>query len=221
MSYDDTSLYGDMMCLEYIEPSIMNPPSPFGFFLYHVVGGTFDSMDTLCSDFRNDSSVLTCRDELVNWYGRNLGIPNPYINNTRYLTLEEYRVYIYLKRCRLLTVEDLQVCFNNCMGLDDYEVRIVKEEVDVLSTVDHLNYESNGDWTVSNLQAQETDETGDIITDYATDEDYNKLRGRKGHSYNLQVIIEIPSQDWDSDFLNLLMTFISVKGNVIIKEYNL
>lgn len=221
MSYDDTSLHGDLMCLEYDEQNNpMNPPSPFGFFLYHIVGRTFDSIDDLCTEFMNDSSILTCKDSMINWYGRCCGIPNPYFND-RYLTPEEYRVYIYLKNCQLLTIKDLQVCFNNCMGVDDYEVRVIESEVGILSTVDHLSYESNSEDVVSNIQANNSDDGKDKITNHSVDGDVNKLRGRTGHSYGLQVFVEVPQQGWSEDFLTFIRSFISVKGNVIVKEYSL
>lgn len=221
MAYDDTSFYGDLFCMNYDgENNPIHPPSPFGFFLYHIIGHTFDSMDDIVTDFMNNSNILYCDEKLINYYGRQYNIPNPFFNN-RFLTPEEYRIYIYLKKCRLLTIEDLQVCFNNCMSFDEYEVKVTKVEPDILEVIDHLNYESNDDWTISNILANTEDDGADKITNHAEDENYDKLKGKFGHNYNLEVIVEIPENGWAQDFLDLLMTFISVKGNVKVQEYHL
>lgn len=220
--YTDDSFYGEVFCDYYDEQNNpVNPITPLGFFLYTVVGKCFDDMSEVIDNWYKDSSILSCSDKMVNIWGRYLCVKNPYINNTRYLTQEEYRVYIYLQKCRLLTVEDLQICFNNCMGLDDYKVRIVKEAVNVLTVVDHPNYRGNPDNTVSDLQANDEDVGFDKITDYANDDEYNTLQNRQGHKYQQIVIVEVPSQNWSDDFIELLEGFISVKGNVKVREYSI
>ena len=35
------------------------------------------------------------------------------------------------------------------------------------------------------------------------------------------TVINIPFNDWDSEFLSYLEQFISVKGNIMIKEFHL
>ena len=62
MSYDDSSLIGDEICDYYydIENNFMNPPSPTGFFIYKVLGGAFDWLADLVTQFRIDYSILDC-----------------------------------------------------------------------------------------------------------------------------------------------------------------
>ena len=62
MSYDDSSLIGDEICDYYydIENNFMNPPSPTGFFIYKVIGGAFDRLNDLVTQFRIDYSILDC-----------------------------------------------------------------------------------------------------------------------------------------------------------------
>ena len=62
MSYDDSSLIGDEICDYYydIENNFMNPPSPTGFFIYKVIGGAFDWLNDLVTQFRIDYSILDC-----------------------------------------------------------------------------------------------------------------------------------------------------------------
>lgn len=62
MSYDNSSITGDEICEYYydIENNYMNPPSPTGFFMYKILGGCFDWINDLISQFRNDYSILDC-----------------------------------------------------------------------------------------------------------------------------------------------------------------
>lgn len=62
MAYDDTSLIGDEICDYYydIENNFMNPPSPIGYFIYKIIGGAFDRLNDLVTQFRNDYSILDC-----------------------------------------------------------------------------------------------------------------------------------------------------------------
>lgn len=221
MGYDNSSFRGDLLCLEYDEANNpVNPPSPFGFFLYNVIGGVFDSLDEMVNQFFMDTDILSCDEQFINMYGRYWGLPNPSVNG-RLLTPKEYRVYLYLKNCQLITVEDLSICFNKCLGLEGYDVRISKQDLSLVSVVDHVHYVGGDDYSVSNIQPNPQDLEDDKITSHGEDMDYNKLRGRTGHQYNMQVVVEIPYQEWSQDFLDLLMSFISVKGNVLVKEYKL
>lgn len=62
MAYDNSSVTGDEICDYYydISNNLMNPPSPTGFFLYKVVGGCFDWLNTNVGQFRIDYSILDC-----------------------------------------------------------------------------------------------------------------------------------------------------------------
>ena len=86
MAYDNSSLTGDEICDYHydIENNFMNPPSPTGFFIYKILGGCFDWLGDLITQFRNDYSILDCSIgsvEIVN------GFPEePNINHTYYVT---------------------------------------------------------------------------------------------------------------------------------------
>ena len=86
MAYDNSSLTGDEICDYHydIENNFMNPPSPTGFFIYKVIGGAFDWLNDLITQFRNDYSILDCNVgdvEIVN------GFPEePNTNHTYYVT---------------------------------------------------------------------------------------------------------------------------------------
>ena len=62
MAYDNSSLTGDEICDYHydIENNFMNPPSPTGFFIYKVIGGAFDRLNDLVTQFRIDYSILDC-----------------------------------------------------------------------------------------------------------------------------------------------------------------
>lgn len=62
MSYDNSSVVGDEIADYYydIENNFMNPPSSTGFFIYKVLGGCFDWLNDLISQFRIDYSILDC-----------------------------------------------------------------------------------------------------------------------------------------------------------------
>lgn len=62
MSYDNSSLVGDEICDYYydIENNLINPPSPTGFFIYKIIGGCFDWLNDLVTQFRIDYSILDC-----------------------------------------------------------------------------------------------------------------------------------------------------------------
>lgn len=86
MAYDNSSLTGDEICDYHydIENNFMNPPSPTGFFIYKVIGGAFDWLNDLITQFRIDYSILDCNVgyvEIVN------GFPEePNTNHTYYVT---------------------------------------------------------------------------------------------------------------------------------------
>ena len=60
MAYDGTSITGDEICDYYydIENNFMNPESPFGHFMYKIIGGGFDYIDGLINQFKIDMDLL-------------------------------------------------------------------------------------------------------------------------------------------------------------------
>lgn len=222
MSYDDTSFYGDMIVEEYDEKNnFMNPFSPVGFLFYHLLGDGFDIMSEMCSKFLNDFSILSCdASSLDKYWGVSYNLPRPKLpNSERLLTDEEYRIYLYLLNCRLITVEDILINFSKCFGLEDYEVYLT-EETNYLKVTDHINYQSE-ETISSNLHKREDDNSKHFVTDFDSDEDTEVFESLLSTSEETITVITIPYQNWDDEFLQFMEPFISIKGNLQIKEYNL
>lgn len=221
MAYDDTSFYGDLIVNDYDEQNnFMNPVSPMGFYVYHILGDGFDKMSEYCTEFLNDISVLTANVKgLDNFWGISYNLPRPLINGEP-ISDEEYKVYLYLRNCRLLTREDLEICFNNCFAVEDYTVYF-SEETNYLSVVDHNHYESlvtDG----SNLAKNNLDVSNEYIINQANSgADVMGLESLLSEDEEKIIVINIPSQNWNEEFLAFLEQFISVKGNLQIREYQL
>lgn len=221
MAYDDTSFYGDMIVNDYDEQNnFMNPVSPMGFLVYHLLGDGFDMMSDYCTEFLNDISVLTANVKgLDNFWGISYNLPRPILNDVP-ITDEEYKVYLYLRNCRLLTREDLEICFNNCFAVEDYTVYF-SEETNYLKVVDHNNYESMVT-DESNLAKNNLDVSNEYIINQANSSaDVMGLESLLSEDEDKVTVINIPSQNWSEDFLTFLEQFISVKGNLQIREYQL
>ena len=137
----------------------------------------------------------------------------------RKLSDEEYRVYLYLRNCRLLTREDLLINMQKCFGLDDYEI-VLSDEAFYLEATDHPNYEAE-DTISSNLHKRDDDTTLHFVTDFANDETTELIEGGLSEQGELMTVINIPFNNWDSEFLEFMEQFVSVKGNLKIKEYHL
>ena len=221
MAYDNTSFYGDMITDEYDDHNnFMNPPSSTGFYVYHILGDSFDKMSDMCSQFLNDFSILSADTRgLDNFWGVSYNLERPTLPSGRLLNDDEYRIYLYLRNCRLITMQDIEVNFSKCFKLDDYDVYFT-EESDFLATVDHLNYESEIT-TSSNLKKQDDDDEGHMITNFDEDEDTKLIESLLSDSAELFTVINVPYNEWDSEFLAYLEQFISIKGNLKIREYNL
>ena len=83
MAYDNSSLTGDEICDYYydIENNLINPPSPTGFFIYKIIGGCFDWLNDLVTQFRIDYSILDCSVgsvEIVNGFPEEPNIKHTY-----------------------------------------------------------------------------------------------------------------------------------------------
>ena len=221
MSYDGTSFYGDLIVDEYDDQNnFMNPQSPTGFYIYHILGDGFDGMSDMCNQFLNDFSILSADTRgLDNFWGVSYNLKRPTLGSGRLLNDDEYRVYLYLRNCRLITMEDIEINFNKCFKLDDYDVYFT-EESDLLKTVDHLNYESL-DTASSNLKKQNNDNSGHIITNFKQNDNTKLIESLLSSQAELFTVINIPYNEWDDEFLSYLEQFISIKGNLRIKEYEL
>ena len=132
---------------------------------------------------------------------------------------EEYRAYLYLRNCRLMTREDLLINFEKVFGLDDCPI-VFSEETNYLETSDHLNYEAE-DTTSSNLHKRDDDTTLHFVTDFSNDETTELIESGLSVVEETITVINIPYQNWNKDFLEYMEQYISVKGNIKIKEYTL
>lgn len=221
MAYDDTSFNGDLIVDEYDDKNnFIGTITSSGFYVYHILGDSFDLMAEQCSQFMQDFSILTASaSSLDNFWGVSYNMPRPKLPSERELSDDEYRVYLYLRNCQLLTREDLLINFTKCFGFDDYEI-FFTTETNYLETSDHLSYEA--DVTVSsNLHKRSDDTTLHFVTDFASDETTALIEGGLSIVEEVVEVINIPSNDWDGEFLSFLEQFVSVKGNIKIKEYAL
>ena len=224
MSYDDTSYYGDRFVDEYDDKNnFIGTETPMGYYVYHIIGDSLDLMNTYCTEFMNNMSILSTDSErLDKYWGRIYDMPRPSIarqGTTSLLTDDEYRIYLYLRNTQLITREDLEIAFNNCFSVDDYMVRFTVE-TNYLSLVDHLNYEAR-ETEGSNIAKQSTDETKDFVTDYDADADTELIQSGLSTDETNMIVVQVPANNWDSAFLSLLEQYVSVKGNIRIGEYTL
>lgn len=221
MAYDDSSFNGDLIVDEYDDKNnFVGTNTPSGFLVYHLVGDGFDLMSEQCSKFMQDFSILSASSSsLDKFWGVSYNLPRPSLPNGRELTDDEYRAYLYLRNCRLMTREDLLINFEKCFAFDDYPI-LFSEEAFYLETSDHSNYEAE-DTISSNLHKRDDDTSLHFVTNFATDETTELIEGGLSEQSELVTVINIPYQMWDAEFLEWLEQFISVKGNIKIKEYRL
>lgn len=222
----EPSTYGDYLTDEYDDKNnFIVPATPSGFYVYCILGFAFDMMQGWIDKFINDYFILSCDPKsLDKFWGVSYGLPRPTLPNSgRLLSDEEYRRYLYLRQCQLLTLQDIQINMDKCFAFDNYYCYFGEEAVgEYWYVVDHLNYESI-ESDGSNLHKNSEDTTNDYIIDFEHSEgDVLKipshLRSSTLKNYN---IINIPYQGWDSEYLEFLEQFISVKGNLRIREYML
>ena len=220
------SINGEVICDEYLdEGNPVNPESSFGWFIYMIIGGAFDKMDEMTNTFLNDCDVISANPKsLDRFYGASLGLPRPTIieNSTeRLLTDKEYAVYLYLRNCQLLTRLDLLTVFSHCMGDDNSDdlyngVSLTDEINNQWQTVDHLNYTSP-DTPSSNIGRNSLDDLNHIVKQGSTEEVYS-IPGKSSYTGEFLTYVNIPSAGWSKAFLDFLTEFISIKGNVLIRE---
>ena len=264
MAYDGSSLYGDIVCDDYYDTqnNLMNPPSDVGFFFYKIVGGAFDRMSEICSNFLNDCDVLTCvlvnreygtnvsdfksknadtdyvvttdyesfdhykydkssdsfvfvettdnafltRTKLDTRWGKAYDLPRPWITdddeNYRQLYDNEYRVYLYMNLCRVLTLQDIRIVSERCFNTENGSVVITEVPSGIFTLTDRLN---------NNLSLAG-------VTDYINDDSEVHLTDMLSRNVATFTQINIPAQGWDTQFLALVKEFASLKGNVLIQE---
>lgn len=226
MSYDDTSFYGDLVVDQYDDKNnFVGTITSAGFYIYHILGDAFDLMSEQCSQFLNNFSLLSAdASSLDKFWGVSYGMPRPKLNigtaDERYLTDDEYRVYLYLRNCRLMTREDIEINMNKCFGFDDYSIYF-SQETNYLNATDHLVYTPTVTDT-SNLAKNDDDNSNDYIVSLGSeDTNVHLLEGNLSVVSEVVDVVNIPYKSWSEDFLSLLEQYITVKGNLKIKEYEL
>ena len=203
MSYDDTSYYGDLIVDEYDDKcNFIGTHTPMGYLAYHLLGDGFDLMSDLCSKFMNDFSILTADTRgLDAFWGVSYNLPRPTLpNSERLLTDDEYN-------------------FDKCFGFDDYEI-VLSDEQSYLEPTDHLNYTAD-ETVTSNLHKNSEDTSLHFVTDYENDEETELIESGLSTEEELVTVINIPYNEWDKEFLEFMEQYISIKGNIKIKEYHL
>lgn len=220
------SVNGEIICNEYLpENNPVNPESSFGWFIYLILGGGFDKMDDMNTAFLNDLDFMSATPKMLNIYGANMNLPRPKIGegtSIRLLTDDEYRVYLYLRNCQLLTRLDLLKAFSHCMGDDTLDqeyggVTITKEINGRWHAVDHLNYTSPDDDPSSNIGRNSDSDMDYIVKQGSSDEVYT-IPGFTTYTGEYITYVNVPNNGWSPSFLSFLTQFISIKGNVLIRE---
>ena len=271
MTYDNSSVHGDEICDYYydLENNFMNPESPLGFFIYQIIGGAFDRLDTVINQFRIDLSIFECNVGSINivatfpsnsnpehvyyvpiysstggsytryeyiegswvstsvetkvlnnldtFWGKSYQLARPnisYVENgviySRKLTDKEYKVYLYLRKHRLMTKADLLNAFNNAFG----DVELITTSLDVNQVVNHREYD-NPPFSNDTLGGIDPSDRN-IVTDKINDDDVNVVTDYLTNGDTIMVVI--PSGNWDPIFLSFLEQYSSIKGNVLIRE---
>jgi len=219
---------GEIICDEYLpEGNPVNPESPFGLFIYLIIGGAFDDMDNMTNTFINDCDVMSANHKsLDRFYGASLGYPRPTITDgadERLLTDREYAAYLYLRKSQLITKLDLLSVFSHCMGdetLDEaYNGVTVTDEINSQwQAVDHLHYESPTDDPSSNIGRNSSSDKNVIVDHDSTEEGIYTIPSRTRYTGEYITYVNIPAAGWSSAFLSFLTDFISIRGNVLIRE---
>lgn len=223
MAYDGSSVYGDIIAEQYDdENNFMNPPSPTGYYVYKIFGYAFDKMQEWITQFRNDLDLLSCDPKsLDKFWGVSYSMPRPTLPTSgRLLTDEEYRRYLYIRNCQLLTERDFLVCFDKCFGLGEDSIYF-SETDNYLKVVDALHYTSPSSES-SSIGKTSSDDSPDFVTNYLVDSsDTEKLMSGLSSSSSVgQMRINIPNNGWDPEFLEFLTPYLSVKGDIIIEQYS-
>ena len=222
MAYDGKTFNGDLIVDDYDDKcNFVGTNTPMGYLVYHLLGDGFDLMAEQCSQFMNDFSILTASaSSLDKFWGVSYDMQRPKLpSSQRLLTDEEYRVYLYLRNCRLMTREDILVNLGKCFAFDDYDV-VLSDESLYLKATDHLNYVS-AETVSSNLHKRDDDTSLHFVTSFDANETTEKIESGLSEQGDILTVINIPYQNWDSEFLEFLEQFVSVKGNLKIREYTL
>ena len=180
----------------------------------YVVTTDYESYDHYKYDSDSDSYVFVettdnafvTHTKLDKRWGAELGLVRPWITDSnedyRQLYDNEYRVYLYCNMCRLLTMKDIRRVFEHCFNTENNSISISEVPSNIFTLTDKLKNNQNLAGT----------------TDYLRDAGDTHLVNKYSVNVNSFTEISIPSQGWDSEFLELIKESASLKGNVLIRE---
>jgi hypothetical protein len=202
MSYDDSSLRGDEICLNMDEANnFMNPESPTGFFFYNLYKG-FDNVDDAIGDSINNRVLLSATGLYldVNW-GKKYGIKRNGLSD------EIYRKVLIAASYETITIYGIKNALSAIFGCSYDDIIITEDTSNVVQATDNI-----------------TDEEYDTVPDYSTDpSDIHKfvtdrlqksvgsLTVKYPHGLNTQV-------DDDTTLVDLIKPFIGLV-NITYQEY--
>lgn len=108
MGYDNSSMNGDMICNMFDEENnCMNPPSDTGWFLYNLLGKSFDGISDRVGQMVLNLNPIRCEDSYLDMLGRELQIKRSHSWSN-----DEYRAIIILNTYNTMTVAGLEYVLN-------------------------------------------------------------------------------------------------------------
>ena len=202
MSYDNSSLRGDEICLNMDEANnFMNPPSPTGYFFYNLYKG-LDNVDDAIGDSVNNR-VLESATGLyldINW-GKKYKIKR------NGLTDDIYRKVLLVVSNETITVFGIKNTLSLIFGCEYDDILVTENSGDVVRATDNTTYEDY-----------------DIVVDYSTDPEtitkfvtdrfeksVGSLTVKYPHGLNTQV-------DEDTTLIDLIKPYIGLV-NISYEEY--
>jgi hypothetical protein len=105
---------------------------------------------------------------------------------------------------------------DNTSDADYGGVTVSKEKNAQWNTVDHLHYTSP-ETAESNIGKNSPDDLNHIVKQGSTEEVYT-IPGMTSYTGKYVTVVNIPNAGWSQSFLAFLTEFISIKGNVLIRE---
>lgn len=202
MSYDDSSLRGDEICLNMDEQNnFMNPESPIGFFFYNLYKG-FDNVDDAIGDSINNRVLLSATGLYldVNW-GKKYNVKRNGLSD------EIYRKILIAASYETITIYGIKNALSAIFGCEYGDIIITEDTSNVVQATDNI-----------------TDEEYDTVPDYSTDpSDIHKfvtdrlqksvgsLTIKYPHGLNTQI-------DSDTTLVDLIKPFIGLV-NITYQEY--
>jgi hypothetical protein len=147
MSYDNSSLRGEELCLEMDEQNnFMNPESPTGFFFYNLYKG-FDLVDEHIGESINNRVLLSATGLYldINW-GKKFKIKRNGLND------DIYRKVLIAASYESITVFGIKNTLSTIFGCEYNDIIITEDVSEVVKATDTLN-----------------DGTYDTVPDFLTD----------------------------------------------------